>query len=328
MPVNYLAVFFCGFLVSVLLIALLKRPALAYKSISRQGIPRIGGICIGLSLILVCFFGFIIFGGLSIVTIGIIISSSIMLIFGLIDDWRELSVPAKFSVQIIATTILILFGIRTHIIYIGGPLNIIITFIWVLGITNAFNHLDVMDGVAAGTAVIVSCALFVISFLNGDIRTAILTLGLTGTTLGFLIYNLPPAKIYMGNSGSHFLGFILAAIALVISYAPLERKVALFSPFLILGLPLFDTAFLILMRIKQARPVFKKSEDHLALRFLKLGVSKNKALLYMLLLAMFFSVCGVAVSQASNLWATFIIISVVVVSLGVMKKMSKVIING
>jgi UDP-GlcNAc:undecaprenyl-phosphate GlcNAc-1-phosphate transferase len=259
--------------------------------------------------------------------VGIIITATIMLIFGLIDDWRELSVGAKFLVQIIATSLLIFFGIKTQIVYIGNVPNLIITFIWILAITNAFNHLDVIDGLAAGCAMITSASFFVVAFLNGDARIAILSLTLTAVTLSCFFYNFPPAKVYMGNSGSHFLGFTLAAIALAISYAPMERKIALLSPLFILGFPVFDTIFLILMRTRKARSIFRKSNDHLALRFLRLGYSKNKTLLFMLILSLYFSFSGICLSQTSNILGIIIIALVGIVGLVLTKKMSKVSIN-
>jgi len=324
MLINCFVIFLSSFVAGMILIFLLNKFALKYKVLIPQGIPLVGGIALGLSFIIACLVGFLSYGSLPQEVKGIIVASFILLVFGVIDDWRELSILAKFSVQIIATSLLVLFGVRTQIVYIGNLANIIITFIWVLGISNAFNHLDVVDGLAAGCAIIVSLAFFVISFLNGDIKNAILALALSGAILSFLIYNLPPAKIYMGNSGSHFLGFVLAAIALAISYAPLGRKVALLSPLLILGFPIFDTIFLILMRLKQGRSVFKKSNDHLALRFLKLGYSKIKTLLFMLMVALFFSFCGIVISQASNLFGSTIIAFVLLVSLGLTRKMSRV----
>ncbi len=255
---------------------------------------------------------------------GIIISSLIMLVFGVVDDWKELSITTKFLTQIIATSLLIFYGIKTQIIFFSNFLNIIVTFIWIIGITNAFNHLDVMDGLAGGTALMVGFAFWTISILTGQMQTAVLSLILSGVVLGFLIYNFPPAKVYMGNCGSHFLGFVLAAIALLISYAPLERKIALLSPILILGLPIFDTAFLILIRIAKGKSAFKKSEDHLALRFLKIGHSKNKALLFMLSLALLFSVCGILLTQVSNALGLAIVVFVLSVNLVLTTKMSRV----
>ncbi|MDP3731635.1 MAG: MraY family glycosyltransferase [Candidatus Omnitrophota bacterium] len=278
----------------------------------------------GLSFVFACLVADLFYKNFSQEARAIVIASFIMLVFGVIDDWKELSILAKFLMQIIATFLLILFGVRTQIIYIGNLANIIITFIWMLGITNAFNHLDVIDGVAAGTAFIVSLAFFIISILNGSIENAILSLALSSAISSFFIYNLPPAKIYMGNAGSHFLGFTLAAVALIISYAPLERKIALLSPLLILGFPIFDTVFLIMARVIKKSLPFKKSNDHLALKFLALGYSKKKVLLIMLGLCLFFSLGGILLSQVPNILGIIIIIFVGFVSLALTKKMLKV----
>lgn len=328
MLIRYPLIALSGFLLGIFFIGVLKKFSLGRNLLLSKGIPLIGGLGLGLSFIFVSLLSFFIYKGLSKEVVGIIISSSIMLVFGVIDDWRELSILAKFLVQIIATSLLIFFGIRTQIIYIGNLFNIIITFIWVLGITNAFNHLDVMDGVASGAAMIVSVAFFVISILNADIRSAILSLILATAAFSFFLYNWPPAKIYMGNSGSHFLGIVLASIALVISYAPLERKVALLSPLLILGLPIFDSTFLILIRLINKSLPFKKSNDHLALRFLALGYSKKKTLFTMLSLCLFFCLSGIVVSQVSNLWGIATIAFAFFVSLVITIKMGKALVNG
>jgi len=282
----------------------------------------------GASFLLASFVGFNLLGGISFQLKGIILSSFIMLIFGVIDDLRELSILAKFTAQIIATGILIFFGVKTQIMSIGALSNIIITFIWIIGITNALNHLDVMDGLAAGIALIVNFSFLAIMSLNGEINLLILPLALGGAIASFFIFNLIPKKIYMGNSGSHFLGFVLAVIALVISYAPLERKIALFSPLLILGFPILDTGFLILVRAYKKKIPFKKSNDHLALRFLALGYSKKKSLAVMLAWSLFFSISGVIISQVSNSLGLIIIVCVGVAGLILTIKMSKVAIDG
>jgi UDP-GlcNAc:undecaprenyl-phosphate GlcNAc-1-phosphate transferase len=327
MTTNYfLIILLSTYLAGVVFIFLLKKFALKFKLLVHRGMPLIGGMSIGLSFGLIYFLGSVSRGFLSRETLGIIFSSGIMLIFGIVDDLRELTIANKFLVQIIAISLLIFFGIRTKIVYIGDTLNIIITFIWMLGITNAFNHLDILDGLAAGIAAIVSLALFIICIINSDFATAILALALTGAALSFLSYNLPPARIYMGNSGSHFLGFVLAATALVISYAPMQRKIALLSPLLVLGFPVFDTAFLILMRIIKKSLPFKKSNDHLVLKFMALGYSKKKSLSIMLILTLFFSSCGILVSQVSNLFGAAIVFFVALVSVFVINKMSRVIV--
>lgn len=324
MPIIYLLVVLIGFSAGVISSVFLKKLALKHNIFLAGGVPSIGGISMGLSFIITCLFVSLVFKNLSHNLIGVIISSLIMLIFGLIDDWRELNVSAKLFVQIIASSVLILYGVRTNIVFIGTIPNVIITLVWVLAITNAFNLLDIMDGLAAGIAIIVSLSFFVISFLGSDAGIMILTLSLAGIITSFLIFNTPPARIYMGNSGSHFLGFILAAIAIMISYASLEKKIALASPLLILGLPIFDTMFLILIRISKKKAPFNKSNDHLALRLLALGCPKRKALLIILCLGLFFSLCGVILMRAASPLNLIIIILAILVGFVFTKRMSKV----
>lgn len=313
-----------GFLLGSVFIYILKKLSLRHNLLASKGIPLVGGIGMGLSFIFVMLSVCLINKGLSREIAGIIASSSVMLVFGVCDDWRELSIGSKFLMQIIAASVLVLFGVRTQIVYIGTILNIIITFIWVLGITNAFNHLDIMDGLSSGIAIIVSAAFFTISILNADMRSAILCLVLLGVVLSFFLYNRPPARIYMGNAGSHWLGFILAAIALIISYAPLERKAALLSPLLILGLPIFDTTFLVLIRLINKITPFQKSNDHLVLRFSALGYSKKRVLLIMFSLCLFFCLCGIAASRVPNHLGAGIAAFTVLVSLIIGIKMSKI----
>ena len=319
---NFIIVLF-GFLLGSLFIIFFKKLALRYNLLVSKGIPLIGGVAIGLSFLFTELFIFLGSGPLSKTVTGIIIASLIMLLFGLLDDWREQSIVVKFLAQIIATAFLVIFGIKTRIVYIGEPLNIIITFTWVIGITNAFNLLDIMDGLASGAAAILCFFLFIASFLRHDINSIILCLGLEGAIVSFLRYNLPPAKLYLGNSGSHFLGFVFAAIALVINYASLENKIALLCPLLILGLPIFDTAFLVLIRMLKKTLPFKKSNDHLAFKFLAMGYSKKKALSLMLGLCLYFCLCGIFVLNVSNIWSVFVVICALFVSLIVGIKMSR-----
>ena len=298
--INSSFIVLAGFIACLISVIFLKNLSLKRKSLLLQGIPRIGGISIGLAFIVISLFSFISCKMLSQQVTGIILASSAMLLFGLIDDLREFSVGIKFLVQVVATSILVLFGIKTHIVYIGNILNTVITFIWIIGITNSFNHLDITDGLAAGVALIVGFAFFTVSLLKADINSVIISLSLIGPTAAFLVYNWPPARVYMGNSGSHFLGFILAALALLISYAPLERKIALLSPILILWLPILDTAALITIRLIKKNMPFKKSNDHLVLKLLASGYPKAKALILMLAFGLFFSGCGVFISSVPN----------------------------
>jgi len=309
--VNYLYTLLISFIASWFLLLLLKKPG---------RVPVTGGIslCLGflLASTLNCHLDY------PWQFKGLILGSLLIFLFGFLDDNHELSVISKFSGQIICTGILVLFDVRTHIVNIPEWLNILITFVWVIGITNAFNHLDVMDGLAGSAAAIISVTFFLVS--GTSYCSAIFSLALLGSLLAFLIYNFPPAKIYMGNSGSHFLGFVLSGVALIISYAPLERRIALLSPILILGFPIFDTVFLILTRACKKKLPFNKSNDHLVMRFLILGYSKRKALLLMSAWTVFFCLCGLAVSRLSNFPGLLTVTAAVFISLVLGIKMWRV----
>lgn len=327
---SYPFIFLAALVSAVVLIALLRFLALKFNFVAAGGVTYVGGIGMwAVAFAFICLSGLESYGVSSNAARGIIFSSIPIVVFGIIDDYKkELSVPAKFLAQIIAAALLIFFGVKTQIAYIGGFFNLLITFLWVLGITNAVNHLDILDGLAGGIAFIAAGAFFLIALFNADPASAIFSLALSGIILGFLAHNLSAARVYMGNSGSHFLGFVLAAIALAISYASLKNRVALLSPLLILGFPVFDTAFLMLMRLKKAKSVFRKSEDHLALRCLRLGYSKRKTLVFILALSLFFSLSGVILSRVSNSAGMMIVGCVIIVSIVLLKKMSRIRVDG
>ena len=323
MPINYLLIALAAFSAGFILINLFKKLTLHSRVLMSKDTPLGGGIAIGITFIVVSIFTLRYYGVFSQTIVGVLAASAIMLVFGLMDDLKEMPIVSKFLVQITATVLLIIFGIRTHIVSIGNLANIVITFIWVLAITNGFNHLDIMDGLAGGIAIISSLGFLVISLINQDIAAVLLSLVLAGALFSFLIYNLPPARIYLGNSGSHFLGFILASIAIIISYAPLERKIALLSPILILGFPIFDTAFLVVMRVRKNILPFKKSDDHLSLRLLRNGYPKNKTLILMLFLSVLFVLSGITLSRVPNFCGLTILVLIISVCLLITIKAGK-----
>lgn len=314
------------FLTLILVLGLIKI-SLKRNLFITKGIPLVGGIALGLVFILVVSATMLSLGLITKEIIGMLIASTLVLCMGIIDDGKELSIWAKFLVQIAAAGILIAFGVRANIMYIGTYANCAITLLWVVGITNAFNHLDVMDGVAGGVAAIISAAFFALAILNADAVIATLTIVLGGSTLGFLMRNYPPAKVYMGNAGSHFLGFILAAVAIMIRYAPLERKIALLSPLCIMGFPILDTAFLIIMRIAKKTIPFKKSNDHLALRYLFSGHSKKRTVCTMLSVCLFFALSGIALSKFPLTWSIAVLASVAAFSVVLSVKMGRVVVS-
>ena len=316
----FMATFFCG----IILIFFLKSLVLKHKFLVSKGVPLVGGPALAIAFLACVLVASRLYGIMTYELLGLCAASFLMLVFGILDDWRELSIPAKFAFEIVATILLVVFGVKTQIVGLGSVGNIIVTFVWVLAVTNAFNHLDIMDAVTGLSAFIIGAGLFVISVFGADMQTALLCCILCGATLSFLTFNLPPARIYLGNSGSHFLGFVFSGIALIISYASLERPVALISPILIMGLPLYDTIFLVLVRILKGKIPFKKSNDHLTLRFRVLGLSVRKIICIILLLNLMFVSTGIIVSRASNLGGLAVIFVTSLVILGVTLKMAKV----
>ena len=322
-----ITIFLVSAVTTLLFIELLRRSPTINKGFMQHGVPAIGGLAIG-AMFFIAAPLFLVWNGIfSKGGEGILLASLVMLIFGVIDDRKNLSVLAKAITQVIAALILVGFGVRTHIIYIGTTANIIITLIWVVGITNSFNHLDVLDGLAGMAAVICLASFVFLAIVKGDILLFVLAITLLGGLCVFLKYNLPEAKIYLGNTGSHFIGFILAAMAMVVHYAPMERKIALMSPFLILGLPIFDTAFVIFIRLMQRRSPFKKSNDHIATRLLKMNLSKWQSLLLMRGWGVVCALLGISLTYFSIVTWPFFITAVFILSAAVFLYAGKTVIN-
>jgi UDP-GlcNAc:undecaprenyl-phosphate GlcNAc-1-phosphate transferase len=321
MPIKFISLFIVTVMSTFIVTGVGRYLSLRLNVLNAKNISHTGGIAIGLVFIAVGIFtGFL--------TWGLTIALILMLVFGILDDWRELSVSAKLILQIACASILVYSGIRTHIVFIGDFLNILITFIWIIGVTNAINHLDIQDGLAGGIGLIISGAFFVLAIMGNDIGSATVSLALLGSLAGFLPYNWPNAKVYLGNTGSHLLGFILALIALNISYATMDRKFALLAPLFILGFPILDTLFLITARVKKGKSALLKSNDHLVLRMLKAGFSKNKALFVMLSLVIVFAVCGVLIAKVTNLFSAILLMVLAFICFWVFKLMGRVNIDG
>jgi len=321
---KYLIIFTSALVSGAVFTFLLTKISLKYKMLQVKNIPLVGGVGIGLAFIFSLALGVATFDLALAKVLAVTGVCLLMLFFGVIDDLRELSVAQKLLAQTFCAVLLILFGIRTTIMYLGFWGNAVITFFWILGMTNAFNLLDIMDGLAAGTALIVSSAFLLIGFLSADLNVQMLSLILCAGSAGFLIFNLPPARAYLGNSGSHFLGLLISSIALITHYASRDNAFALFSPVMILGLPIMDTILLVIFRVIKRRPPFKKSRDHLALKIGALGFSPAKTILIMYLLCSIFASCGVVLTRVNNLCAAGIITAVFLFSISIFWRLVKI----
>lgn len=300
-------VFLCSFLFSLLFVQ-------AAATVKRQKISCLGGIAIFAAFLIGITAAIIFIEGMAAsMFLGLILSSSLVLILGFIDDINDLRPSVKIIGETLAIGILIWFGFVTKISFLPAWANIIVTILWVLFITNAFNLLDIMDGLASGLIIIISLTLLFIAFINQDIFSAIILIALIGAHLGFLKYNYPPAKIYMGDSGSLASGFILAVIAINISYAPLERPVALITPLVALSLPIYDTLFLIIMRVRKKKPIFNKTNDHFALRLTTMGYSVRKSAWIMYVFSLFLAIAALIIAFSSNVTGLVMLAIVILV---------------
>jgi len=198
---------------------------------------------------------------------------------GLVDDFRPLRPQVKLLIQITLAGLLVQLDFVLRLT--GVPvLDVVLTLVWVVGITNAFNLLDNMDGLAAGMAVIAGGFRFALFLLDGDLAAATLTAGFVGAVTGFLVRNAPPARIFMGDAGSLFLGFFLSSLCLVVDAAYYSRGImaVLAVPVLLVLIPIFDTTFVTVTRLLRGQPVSQGGRDHTSHRLVALGSSERRAL--------------------------------------------------
>jgi UDP-GlcNAc:undecaprenyl-phosphate GlcNAc-1-phosphate transferase len=207
--------------------------------------------------------------------LGMLLAGSIVVILGLIDDLGQLGPRTKLAGQLVAVSVLVKSGIYVKLSVLDPALAIAISVLWLLAVTNAFNLIDIMDGLSAGTAAVAAAILMVVAHLDGRATAAALLAALAGSCLGFLRYNFEPARIYMGDTGSQFLGLMLGAISMELAYTRHNRVSAL-APALILGVPLFDMLFVMWVRHRRGLPVMLGSPDHVALRLRRWRLSTRQ----------------------------------------------------
>ena len=227
----------------------------------REPVPYLGGVAIFLAFLLSISTTY----SLSADVLGILLAGSIVVLLGLLDDLGQLGPTAKLAGQGVAVLVLVKSGLTIQLAFLPAPLAILLSVVWLLATTNAFNLIDVMDGLSAGTAAVAAAALLVVADWNGKTASAAMLAALAGACVGFLRYNLPPARIYMGDTGSLFLGMSLGALAMNNAYTE-HNDLAALAPALILGVPLFDMLFVMHIRWRRGLPVMLGSPDHVALR--------------------------------------------------------------
>lgn len=207
---------------------------------------------------------------------GIFLGAGIIFLLGLSDDIAPLDYKLKFFIQLIAASVLFHYDIAIQL-FDNPLLNYFFSMLWILAITNSFNIIDVMDGLSASALMMCAFFFFMVSLPSEQIYVNFASVAAFGAAAGFLIFNFPPARIFMGDTGSLTLGFIMAAISLGAKYSAVN-PIGVFAPLIILGIPLFDVIFVMMHRARRGLSPFRGSKDHFALRMLELGFSRKQIL--------------------------------------------------
>jgi UDP-GlcNAc:undecaprenyl-phosphate/decaprenyl-phosphate GlcNAc-1-phosphate transferase len=241
----------------------------------RRPVPLLGGVAIMVAMAVAVPWFSVPWGRL----VTLLLASLAMGIVGLVDDIWPVRPPVKLVAQIVLTGVLIQTGLVLRLTKMPA-VDVLLTLLWVVGITNAFNLLDNMDGLAAGMAAITGAFRLVVFLMEGNAPAATITASFLGAVGGFLVRNLPPARIFMGDAGSLFLGFFLAGLCLVQDAAYYSRGMmaVLAMPVLLMCIPIFDTTFVTVTRFVTGRRVSQGGRDHTSHRLVALGVSERRAL--------------------------------------------------
>lgn len=319
--------FLLAMLVSFVLTPYIKKLAFLIGAIDKPDnrkvhskiMPRLGGLAI--------YIGFVIavIASLEMTRdmIGILIGSTVIVAVGVLDDRYALPPKVKLLGQIIAAGVLVAFGIEIEWInnpfggyyYLEYYLSIPLTIFWVISFTNVVNLIDGLDGLAAGVAAIACVTVILVSIQLDYFHVAMLTSALAGGIVGFIRYNFNPATIFMGDTGSMFIGYMLGAVS-TFGAVKTATTVALIVPAIALGLPIMDTAFAIMRRYTNGRPIFQPDKGHLHHRLLAMGLSQRQAVLLM------YAISG-ALGVGAVLWAEFdgfyaaLIIAVIITAVAV-----------
>ncbi|MFJ5713611.1 glycosyltransferase family 4 protein [Neobacillus sp. NPDC093127] len=313
----YVTLIIC-FISSILLTPLVKKLAFKigatdkpnHRKVHQKIMPRLGGLAIYLSFII----GMLVLRPEDPYALSIIIGSIIIVITGILDDMIELSAKVKLIAQIAAAAIVVIWG-GVHVQFINLPfgghiefgyLSIPLTIIWIVGITNAINLIDGLDGLAAGVSSIALITISGMAIIMGDGYVTAVSSIVLASTLGFLIYNFHPAKIFMGDTGALFLGYMISVLSLLGF-----KNVTLISfivPIIILGVPISDTFFAIIRRIVNKKPLSAPDKSHLHHCLLRLGFTHRQTVLMIYAMAAFFGLAAIIFSQAKLLGGFFFIV--------------------
>ena len=299
---------YLGALVGSFLLALLLTPVAAWLAIRfeivdrpadnkfhSEATPYLGGIALAGGLIVAS----LATGGLSGQVLIIALGGMALAICGLVDDLRTVGPVSKLVVETGAALALWFAGVRGGLTDVYA-IDLLLTVLWVLAITNAINMLDNMDGLTAGVVAIASFTFFLIAASNGDYLVGALALAISGASLGFLRHNFPKARIFMGDAGSLMLGFLLAAVGLKLDLVGQRGFLLGAVPILVLGVPIFDMFLVVVARLWGGRPIYRGGTDHSSHRLVSLGLADREVALVVYSAQMLCSALAVWLAIASD----------------------------
>jgi UDP-GlcNAc:undecaprenyl-phosphate GlcNAc-1-phosphate transferase len=244
---------------------------------------------------------------------GLSLAAIPLLALGAVDDLRGAPPWAKLAIQTCAALVLVLFGYGVPLIsnpfggsLTTGVLDVPLTVAWVLIVVNAINLIDGLDGLASGAVLIASLALWWVARTHGDFYVMFIASLLVGATLGFLRFNFPPARVFMGDTGSQFLGLVLAATSLLENRKG-TAAVTLLFPLVAMGLPIADSVLAFVRRLARGRPVFRADSEHIHHRLLRLGLSPRSALLVLWYLCIYLGIMAVVLAAMPREYAWMIV---------------------
>lgn len=323
----YIAAFASAFAITLVTTPLAKKisikvGAIDYpkdRGVHKKPMPRMGGIAIVLGFIITVLLLYRFEPTINLRQFaGFIVGALLIVALGVVDDMKNLPAKFKFFVQMIAALIVIFSGTRINVVlwpvttYLQ-TLSIPITLIWIVGVTNAVNLIDGLDGLAAGVSSIAAICLMVLCIMTGTSTAVMLTAALAGACMGFLPRNFNPAEIFMGDTGSTFLGFVLAVSSIFgvfKGYALLAVVVSL----LCLGLPIFDTVFAMLRRMAKHQPIMSPDRGHLHHRLIDRGFSQRQAVLILYGISLLCGLFAIFISFKDSRTLMVVVLTVIILS--------------
>lgn len=274
-------------------------------------IPRMGGLAIFIAFLT----SVLIFAKIDTEVRGILLGAVIIVILGVLDDIITLHALLKFLVQILAAVLVVLHGCRIeHFMGFQLPqwLSYPVSVVWIVAITNAVNFIDGLDGLAAGVCAISAGAMLVVALLVADFTSAVMLAAIVGACTGFIPYNFNPAKIFMGDTGSTFLGFMLSTIS-IYGLFKMYAIISFAVPFLVLGLPIFDICFAVIRRVSKGQSPMHADRGHVHHRLIDMGFSQKQAVAIAYMLSAILGMAAVVLTNDGEMQALIFITAVVVV---------------